>query len=596
MKYFLRVFIYTSFTLHTLTASAELFTFSYTFDNTGHILTGVVDGTLQLDGDTIVINSFVQASLAGHAYIFNGMTGIQASSLDEKAVMSLSGATLDFWVCSQGFTVVDTLGRGDCPFGAEGGFLISENWPDAGSGGAALAGIQELGASFRDRSIPLNPANWNAGKVREVTAIAFSYTFDANFPGQFGFQEEPGLVLAGVIDGRVMPDNDTIEIVGFREISLGGFNYSINSSIAFKAALEGDRARMSFSGNILDFWVCPRGYDDGSEDCSFGSDGGFLISENWPDTGSGGAALAGIPELGSNPRVQDRPIGISNWNARILTGNNALVAATEQEPNDSEADANSIGIPGAITGSLSMDNNQDYFKFTASGSGNFQFELNDNSVDANLDLFIAQTFEDLEKGGINSNGASMGAGPEKFTQELTEGQDYFLGLFLESGNSSNYTLTITDLGARMVTPPEKPSIDINGMETSAIIRGGISNNGGNDFIDQASVGSTVNIFLSIDPELDHIGRVAGIIVAVKFAGLPDIFLLNSIGKLKLLQEESIDLFREINLSGTNSIAVFGKDGISLTADLQGSYEFFAGYILDDVIYFNAEPILLEIVP
>lgn len=85
--------------------------------------------------------------------------------------MSLSGNTLDFWVCVQGFT-----GNGsgnpndpanDCPFGAEGGFLVSDFWPFSNPGGA-IAGIPELsaiepeGLGYRDVDIPHNLSNWSA--------------------------------------------------------------------------------------------------------------------------------------------------------------------------------------------------------------------------------------------------------------------------------------------------------------------------------------------------------------------------------------------------------------------------------------------------
>ena len=158
-------------------STAELFSFSYTFDantrgTTGHVLEGIVEGFLMEDGDTIVISKFVSASLGGHDYEVTASAAVRAADPSDTPKMSLSGDELDFWVCVQGFTYTYDNGGGDCAFGPEGGFLISyyvdSNTGDCldTSGGDcsvwAWAGIPELGDSYRDGDIPVNRNNWSA--------------------------------------------------------------------------------------------------------------------------------------------------------------------------------------------------------------------------------------------------------------------------------------------------------------------------------------------------------------------------------------------------------------------------------------------------
>lgn len=154
---------------------AGLFDFAYVFDATasgtpGHILAGTVDGELQSDGDTIVVNDVLSASLGGFAYDISAGRGIRAADPAGAPRISLSGSTLDMWVCVQGFTS-SFLGGGDCAFGNEGGFLISYDveFGNGPTGGTAHAGIPDLislapnGNNFyRDSDLEINPGNWSA--------------------------------------------------------------------------------------------------------------------------------------------------------------------------------------------------------------------------------------------------------------------------------------------------------------------------------------------------------------------------------------------------------------------------------------------------
>jgi hypothetical protein len=154
--------------------------FSYTFDanirgTSGHVLAGVAEGFLQDDDDTIKISSFRNLTLNSIPYLINQREiNIRASDPSATPVMSLSGDTLDFWVCVKGFTFFgDSPNDGDCSFGGDGGFLIGP-YIDTSNGSCisesapgvcvvwAWAGIPELGEDYRDGDIPMEPINWTA--------------------------------------------------------------------------------------------------------------------------------------------------------------------------------------------------------------------------------------------------------------------------------------------------------------------------------------------------------------------------------------------------------------------------------------------------
>ncbi|MFT5842493.1 MAG: hypothetical protein ACI80L_001281 [Pseudohongiellaceae bacterium] len=318
--------------LSSAAVNAELYNFSYTFDASvrgtqGHALSGVVDGTLQEDGDTIVINNIVSVSLAGFSYAITSDIGIRAIDPLYAPVMSFSGDTIDFLVCPQGFTTMfeGESFLGDCPFGAEGGFLVSSDSLVFGTGdpgtGRAHAGIPELGNSYRDSDQPFNSANWVAGPAA-VSRISFSYIFDGNSRGTAGH------VLEGEVSGVVLDDEDTVLVLEVREAFLDGIDYNVDKHGAGIRAINfNEPPRISLSGDVLSLWVCTQGFtnifgtDNVPTDCPFGAEGGFLVSSDSLVFGTGvpgtGRAHAGIPELGNSYRDSDQPINIANWMAVV---------------------------------------------------------------------------------------------------------------------------------------------------------------------------------------------------------------------------------------------------------------------------------------
>ena len=200
-----------------LTQASEQFSFSYTFDASargtpGEILSGVVEGRLAEDGDTILIDRFIQADLSGIRYNISGKTDIRAADPEDAPRMSLSGETVDFWVCAEGFDGFDENGGGDCAFGDTGGFLISPyldtqtaeciqfddneecvNW--------AWAGIPEKTNAYRVGDIPSIKNNWQASKLQPSNVGEVVHTFgDVNKPVLFSFDREGERYVATALD------------------------------------------------------------------------------------------------------------------------------------------------------------------------------------------------------------------------------------------------------------------------------------------------------------------------------------------------------------------------------------------------------------
>ena len=151
-----------------------------------HVLTGIVDAVMA-DDDVFEVISLREVALDGNAYVLGDEPGIVAMRANQPALLSLSGNLLDVLVCPGGFGATN-----DCPFGEEGGFLISEFWSPVAQGGA-LAGHPALGAAYRDRSIPLNKAGWSAYIVvdseaqRENLISLYNATGGANWTNNTGW-------------------------------------------------------------------------------------------------------------------------------------------------------------------------------------------------------------------------------------------------------------------------------------------------------------------------------------------------------------------------------------------------------------------------
>lgn len=160
-----------------------------------HVLRAVVDVVFAEDNDIFEVIDIQSASLDSNALTVGSSPGIVSLRADTPALLSLSGNLLDTLVCPDGFT-----GNRDCPFGADGGFLLSDFWPltgDLAGQSGAVAGHPDLGNNYRDINIPLNKTAWSAQIInhspqRDALLSLYNATGGSNWTNQEGWLGEAG--------------------------------------------------------------------------------------------------------------------------------------------------------------------------------------------------------------------------------------------------------------------------------------------------------------------------------------------------------------------------------------------------------------------
>ena len=173
---------------------AETYEFTYvyvgTFEgnprpNPGSVLTGAFDGTIDPSdptGNTIIINSFLSASLRGIPYASISSNEFNTVPSGGTPVMTFSGPGTNFRACPSGFTQ-PAGSPDDCNFGNDGGFGIFYN--DFRPNGASFSGVRGQGTDGRATDVPFFPANWTL-TVNDGDGIAS--TIDGTFTGSFNDQ------------------------------------------------------------------------------------------------------------------------------------------------------------------------------------------------------------------------------------------------------------------------------------------------------------------------------------------------------------------------------------------------------------------------
>ncbi len=171
-----------TYAVSALSALSQSMNFSYTFDGTdgnawspGATLSGQIQGIVQADGDTIIIESFGTVSLTRpglpdfeYASIENDEFNAWPN-VDDVPVMSFSGLKNNFRSCPEGFL---SEGLDDCAFSDSpgGGFLMSfdpsilmGSWITAadGTGNTPMCngGGAQRGCRVQDR--PIDVDNWS---------------------------------------------------------------------------------------------------------------------------------------------------------------------------------------------------------------------------------------------------------------------------------------------------------------------------------------------------------------------------------------------------------------------------------------------------
>ena len=167
--------------LLSVSASATPMTFTYVFSDLS-ILEGSLDGTVQGDGDTVIINSFGDVSYAGTT--LSSIENSDFSSISDfndgllTPVVSFSGDIMDLFVCSMGF---DTLNN--CGFAAEGGFYLDSRLL-TGFGAAAGNGLGD--SQFEDYVVD----NWRLTAVNTIPEPATLVLFGMGFVAWFGARKK----------------------------------------------------------------------------------------------------------------------------------------------------------------------------------------------------------------------------------------------------------------------------------------------------------------------------------------------------------------------------------------------------------------------
>jgi hypothetical protein len=232
----------------TITAKAELYSFSYTFEtseptNQAHSLSGIVEGNLLDDGDTIVVTNLVRVSYAGIYYRLSDDLGIRATEFADQPRISLSGDTLDFWVCTEGFSQLYEDGSGECQLETESGFLVS----DAGFldviEPTAFVNIVKQGDNYRASNTPLNRANWRARQVptRNTGLTVFADNINVSWPlwdccaGSIPRIQQDDVNHGSVVEFSILASPETVQ--GFYSRN-GGQPYDASSDKTFSFEMK----------------------------------------------------------------------------------------------------------------------------------------------------------------------------------------------------------------------------------------------------------------------------------------------------------------------------------------------------------------------
>lgn len=157
-------------------AEASLFNFSYTLAG-GDVIAGQVDGTLQADNNTLVINSVLDFAT------FNGVDGPSlpfVASVDTfinitpglSPTLTLDGSFMDFIACTDG----------SCNDGLS--FNAGNSFSLLVAGGTP---VYNSGAAFGNTLEPFNTANWNIQAVPTPAAI---WLLGSGLIGLFGMRKK----------------------------------------------------------------------------------------------------------------------------------------------------------------------------------------------------------------------------------------------------------------------------------------------------------------------------------------------------------------------------------------------------------------------
>ncbi len=157
-----------------------------------------------------------------------------------------------------------------------------------------------------------------------------------------------------------------------------------------------------------------------------------------------------------------------------------------------------------------------------------------------------------------------------------------------------------------LSPQPLLTIDSNDNATTAVISGGISTTSLplylQDTVITKSEAATAQVTFTIEPESEHVGQTAGIVVA--FVDLDSggiVSYIDSNGQFESFDiNDSFDLknaiiFNTQTLEESNLIELGGESSVIFPAlDSIDSVKIFVGYVVNDIIYYNIEGVKLSI--
>jgi len=158
-------------------AEAALFNFSYTSEG-GDVLAGQLDGTLQGDNNTVIVNSILDFAT------FNGVNGASLPSVRSEVdflfdipgllpSVTLNGSVMDLITCE--FSNCSGVGFG---------FFFWANTP------IAAFPSSKFGSAFVPALEEYNPDHWHLSPVQAVPVPAAIWLFGSGLAGLFGMRRK----------------------------------------------------------------------------------------------------------------------------------------------------------------------------------------------------------------------------------------------------------------------------------------------------------------------------------------------------------------------------------------------------------------------
>jgi hypothetical protein len=160
------------------------------------------------------------------------------------------------------------------------------------------------------------------------------------------------------------------------------------------------------------------------------------------------------------------------------------------------------------------------------------------------------------------------------------------------------SITVIESGLSQLdsVPLTSDNEEINDAGVGGSITGGVTADNGVTLFSNGSfsAGETIKVVMAINPPATHVGELAEIYAAVIVNDL-EAYLIMADGSL-VATSDDIAAIDEVTLEAEYTLSLFGETPVELPEGAEGIYDFYIGYRLsgDETIYFNSEPVVLEV--